>query len=61
MPSGREPAQEAVVIADVVGKLCGTFGGEYFEMRVFCIVCTFQIGGRTDVAKNEMAIAVAPF
>ena len=54
-------AQEAVVVADVVGKLGAATGRMHDEMRALRILGTFQNHSRGHIAKDEVAVAVAPF
>ena len=54
-------AQEAVVVADVVGKLGGAARGQDAEMRAFRLVFARDDRGGADIAEDEMAIAVTPF
>jgi hypothetical protein len=54
-------AQEAVVVADVVGELRRAAGGADQEMRALREIGAFDQDGRRHVAEDEVTVAVAPF
>ena len=58
---GARAAQKAVVVADVVGKAGGAAGGFDREIGACCVFFPFQQGGGGHVAKDKVAVAVAPF